>query len=174
MEEKSSTQRLFMDLSHLIFQKNYSMLKELGIYPGQMALFKLLAEEGGLSQREIAKRLHITPPSVTVSIRRMEKSGMVVRRPDEKDQRITRIYLTETGKQVNIQVKRLLKKNEEELFKDFEESEICLLRRFFQHMIRNVKETMPKEADNMDFHGICKEEDLCGKNNMEGEKERIW
>ena len=173
-EKKSSTQRLFMDLSHLIFQKNYSMLKELGAYPGQMPFFKLLAENGGLSQREIAERLHITPPSVTVSIKRMEKNGMVERRPDEKDQRITRIYLTAKGEQVNIQVKELLRKNEEELFKDFEESEICLLRRFFQHMIQNVKETMRQEAKNMDFGSICKEEDLCGRNNMEGEKTRIW
>ncbi|KSV59369.1 hypothetical protein [Acetivibrio ethanolgignens] len=61
-----------------------------------------------------------------------------------------------------------------ELFKDFEEREICLLKRFFQHMIQNVKETMPQEAKSMDFHSICKEEDLCGKNDMEGEKAKIW
>lgn len=174
MEEKErSTQRLFMDLSHLIFQKNYAMLQELETYPGQMAFFKLLAEEGGLSQRKIAERLNITPPSVAVSIKRMEKSGMVERRPDEKDQRITRIYLTEKGVQVNRKMKELLKKNEEELFRGFEESEICLLRRFFQHMIKNVRETMPQEAKSLDFSPFCKEERLLDKNKKEGEKRSV-
>ena len=164
MEENymDSTQRLFMDLSHLIFQKSYNVMQEQGIYPGQIPFFKILSEQDGLSQREIAEALRISPPSVTVSIKRMEKNGLVERKPDEKDQRITRIYLTEKGKQLDIQVKQALKKMEDELLEGFQESEVCLLRRFFQHMIENVQKTMPKGAGMDEFPVMCNKSGLKG------------
>ncbi len=144
--ETVSTQKLFADLTHLIFQKHYKAMAEIGVYPGQMPFFKLLSEESGLSQREIAEKLHVSPPSVTVSIKRMEKNGIVERKPDEKDQRITRIYLTEKGKKINMQVREALHKIEEELFAGFEDGEIYLLRRFFQHMIKNMEGNVKAEA----------------------------
>lgn len=143
--EDAGIQKMFMDLAHMIFQKDFGVLMEKGVYPGQMPLLKLLSKENGLSQKQVAQRLHISPPSVTVSAKRMEKNGLVERKPDEKDQRIQRIYITKKGEAVNELIMEIFQDNEKQLLKGFEEGEIYLLRRFFQHMIRNIQEDMPKE-----------------------------
>ena len=76
----------------------------------------------------------------------MEKNGFVERRPDEKDQRITRIYLTDYGKEINEKLKKVLEENEKALIAGFEEGEIYLFRRFFKQMIENIRNTMPENV----------------------------
>ena len=93
-------------------------------------MLKLLQREDGISQRSISKRLGIQPPTVTVSLKRMEKMELIRREPDEKDQRVLRVYLTEKGRTVITDVQKTLKKNEEKMLTGLTESEICLLKRF--------------------------------------------
>ncbi len=68
--------------------KCFGQMQELGIYPGQIPVLGLVATEDGLSQREIAKILRIKPPTVNVTVQRLEKAGFLYREADEKDQRI--------------------------------------------------------------------------------------
>jgi DNA-binding MarR family transcriptional regulator len=60
----------------------------------------MLTERDGLSQRELAQVLHLAPPTVTAMLQRMEKAGTVERRPDAADQRVTRVHLTEAGREL--------------------------------------------------------------------------
>lgn len=158
-EEKDdkTAQGLIMELVHMYFLKIYNQMEGYGLHPGQVAAMKELQKKEGMSQRELADALHIKPPTVAVSIKRMEKGGFVERRPDEKDQRIIRIYLTEYGKKVNDEISELLKENEKVLFKEFEEGEIYLFKRFLKQMIGNIRSTIPKniKEPKLDFHDVC-------------------
>jgi DNA-binding MarR family transcriptional regulator len=72
-------------------------LAECSLYPGQeMVLVRLLAEPG-LTQGELAERLGIEPPTLTRALNRLERAGLVERRPDDVDGRLVRIHLTTTG-----------------------------------------------------------------------------
>lgn len=86
--------------------KCFGQMQELGIYPGQIPVLGLVAKKDGLSQRELAKILNIKPPTVNVSVQRLEKAGFLYKKPDEKDQRVTRIYLTEKGKETKAKAPR--------------------------------------------------------------------
>ena len=103
-------------------------------------MIKLLGREGGLSQREISDKLHVKPPSVAVSIKRMESAGLLEKSPDKKDQRVTRIYLSTRGRELNQEIDEIVKHNEKVLFKGFTESEQCLMRRFLLQIIKNLEE----------------------------------
>lgn len=159
-EKKETFQEFLKELAHLYFLKVYNQMEDYGLHPGQVAVMKELEKREGRSQRELADLLHIKPPTVAVSIKRMEKSGFVERKQDEKDQRITRIYLTEYGKQVNKEISELLQKNEADLFIGFEEGEKYLFRRFLKQMIQNLHETMPQNVKEpgMHFHELCEKE----------------
>ena len=100
----------------------------------------LLSNQEGLSQREISKELGISPPTVAVSVKRLEKSGLVERKEDEKDQRRCRIYLTRQGKEIICNVKQCVEEKEALVFQGFTESEQCLTKRFFDQMIENLAE----------------------------------
>lgn len=136
----SNLQMLLLKASHMYFASNYEQLTAKGLHPGQVPMLRLLSKKGGMSQREIAQALHVKPPSVAVSIRRMENVGLLVRMADEKDQRVTRISLSPKGWEAIEDVQEIFKKNQEILFRGFTESEECLMRRFLLQIIKNLEE----------------------------------
>ena len=99
----------------------------------------LLAHKDGLSQREIAEKLHIKPPTVNVTVQRLEKAGFLYREADEKDQRISRIYMTEKGKQAKESGMKKVQDNEKILLDGFSEEDLCLLRRFLDQITENIE-----------------------------------
>ena len=138
-QKKDTVQGCLLEASHKLFQKTFEQVSKLETHPGQLPILRLLKHSGGLSQREIAEILKIKPPTVNVSIHRMEKSGYVTRRPDEKDQRVSRVYLTEKGSRLEAQVHEIMGKIEENLIQNFTESELCLLKRMLIHLIDNLE-----------------------------------
>ena len=81
-------------LHHRLMEK---ALAEMGTHPGAAMCLRLLGERDGLSQRDLADVLHVSRPRVTGILQELERSGAVMRSPDEHDQRLTRVYLTEDG-----------------------------------------------------------------------------
>ena len=138
--DSDSTQTLLLKMSHLYFRNSFEQLSNLGVHPGQLPMIKLLGREGGLSQREISDKLRVKPPSVAVSIKRMESAGLLGKSPDKKDQRVTRIYLSPKGREMNQEIEAIVKRNEKVLFQGFTESEQCLMRRFLLQIIKNLEE----------------------------------
>ena len=89
---------------------------------------------------EIAECMGVTPPTVNVSIQRLEKADIVCRKRDDKDQRIMRVYLTENGRKIVEELQQESKAVEKVMFSNFSEAELCLLRRFFGQILDNISE----------------------------------
>jgi DNA-binding MarR family transcriptional regulator len=79
-------------------QLMFRVLAEEHAHPGQALCLRMLAERDGTSQRELACSLHLSAPTVTAMLQRMEKAGTIERRPDATDQRVTRVHLTADGR----------------------------------------------------------------------------
>jgi DNA-binding MarR family transcriptional regulator len=73
-------------------------LAESGLYPGQDGVIQLLWLEDGLTPGALAQRLGVKAPTMTRTIGRMEAQGFVFRRADDRDARLTKVYLTEDGR----------------------------------------------------------------------------
>ena len=144
-EKQSSFLTLFMKVDRHFMTKCFGQMQELGIYPGQIPGLGLVAKKDGLSQRELAKILNIKPPTVNVSVQRLEKAGFLYKKPDEKDQRVTRIYLTEKGKETKAKALERIHKNEAVMLEGFSEAEQCLLRRFLEQILANIEKIQPEE-----------------------------
>ena len=67
------------------------LLSEIGLHVGQEMLLNVLWTEGEMTQTELANHLEIQPATLTVALRRLEKSGLVVRSRDPNDQRVSRV-----------------------------------------------------------------------------------
>jgi MarR family transcriptional regulator, organic hydroperoxide resistance regulator len=90
--------RAFLNAMRLHRQLMMKTLMARGANPGQAFCLRLLAAHEGISQRDLAEMLHLARPTVTRMLQAIEKSGMVERRPDAADQRLTRVYLTAAGR----------------------------------------------------------------------------
>ena len=102
-------------------------------------------QEGWLKPEGAWKILNIKPPTVNVSVQRLEKAGFLYKKPDEKDQRVTRIYLTEKGKETKAKALERIHKNEAVMLEGFSEAEQCLLRRFLEQILANIEKIQPEE-----------------------------
>lgn len=137
-EHSQSFLSMFMRIDRHFMAKCFGQMQEVGIYPGQIPVLGLLAYKDGLSQREIAEKLRIKPPTVNVTVQRLEKAGFLYREADEKDQRISRIYLTEKGKQAKENGMKKVKENEKILLSGLSDAELCLLRRMLEQITENI------------------------------------
>jgi MarR family transcriptional regulator, organic hydroperoxide resistance regulator len=75
-------------------------LAAIGLYAGQENFLWQLWREDGLAQSQMVERMCVQPPTVSKMLDRMEKTGLVTRRPDPDDSRVTRVYLTEQGRAI--------------------------------------------------------------------------
>lgn len=136
--------KLFGQIVKLHFTRAHNTLDKLGLYPGQPPLLFSLHCNGGQSQKELADNLGIKPATITVMVKRMEKSELITREQDEEDQRISRVYLTEKGKQVCEELKGVMSILNAECFSNFTDEEKILLRR----LLLQVKDNLMKANDN--------------------------
>ncbi|ASQ02818.1 MarR family transcriptional regulator [Sinorhizobium meliloti WSM1022] len=93
------------DLASVLVQAARSMRTVLsrnlvasGLYAGQDGVMLALAETDGLTAGALAGKLGVKAPTMTRTIGRMEVQGFLERRPDRDDARLTKVYLTELGR----------------------------------------------------------------------------
>ena len=103
-----------------------------------MILFQL-HKSGRISQKELAQKLNVSAPSITSMIQKMEKSGYILRKVDEKDQRMMRLDLTEKGQACIEHVKAIAEKMDEIAFTGISPEEKMLLRRILFQICENIE-----------------------------------
>jgi MarR family transcriptional regulator, organic hydroperoxide resistance regulator len=91
--------RAFLTTARLHFKNMMATMAGGRSHPGQAMCLRLLDVNDGATQRDMARMLHVAPPTVSKMLTTMEKAGLVERKPDEADQRLTRVYLTSVGRE---------------------------------------------------------------------------
>jgi len=92
--------RSFMRALHLHRRLIVQALGDVDAHPAQAICLRRLSAEDGLAQKELADEMLLTPPTVSRMLKTMEQSGVIERRPDAGDQRVTRVYLTAKGRRL--------------------------------------------------------------------------
>jgi DNA-binding MarR family transcriptional regulator len=113
-------------------------LSGIGLYAGQEMFLWRLWRQDGLTQSQLAERMCVQPPTVSKMLDRMEKAGLVMRRPDSDDSRVTRVYLTEQGRRSQDAVSEIWKNIERRLTEGLSVEERLLLRRLLLQVHENL------------------------------------
>lgn len=136
--EMDSVNFTFSQVVRLHHQRAHHLMGDLGLHPGQNPIMFMLWRKDGRSQKEFAERLNLKPATITVMLKRMEKAGMLERKTDPEDLRVSRVYLTDKGWNLRFQIEEIMKKVDEECLSGFTNEEKMLLRRFLLHMRDNL------------------------------------
>ena len=86
-----SAKRAMAEASEAAFQRH-------GVRSGQQWILRRLWDEDGQTPGEIARQLELSTPTVTKAAMRMEAAGLIDRRPDPRDARLVRLFLSERGR----------------------------------------------------------------------------
>lgn len=79
-------------------------LENVPVSPAQMALLDFVAALPGCGVQSIATGLGLTPPTVSVGVRKLEESNLVERKPDPMDGRSIQFFLTRRGQALQRQI----------------------------------------------------------------------
>ena len=76
-------------------------IAHLGITPDQFSILRWLSEDdpAGITQRRLTDLMASDPNTITSTLSRMEKSGLLARQPHELDRRAHRVKLLPKGQQ---------------------------------------------------------------------------
>jgi DNA-binding MarR family transcriptional regulator len=111
-----------------------SRLASLGLFAGQDLLLMQLWEQDGQTQSELADRLYIVQATLTRMISRMAKKGLVLRKPDPDDGRVSRVFVTERGSKLKAPVESIWQSMEYDTFAGLTLEERLLLRRLLMQI----------------------------------------
>ncbi|HIY63143.1 MAG TPA: MarR family transcriptional regulator [Candidatus Mediterraneibacter stercoripullorum] len=125
---------------HRMMNRARSMYQEFDLNRSQASVLFSLHQKKSMSQKELAVQLNMTPPSITSTIQKMERSGYISRKPDQSDQRIMRLELTGKGESCIRTVKMITDQMEEMLFRGMSAEEKILFRRFLMQINDNLAE----------------------------------
>jgi DNA-binding MarR family transcriptional regulator len=118
--------------------KAQEILSRLDLHPGQeMMLFNLL-EQDGQTQHELSEQICVQPATVTKMIDRMVQAGFVQRFPDAEDQRVSRIFLSQKGRDLREPVQDAWNELESLSLSGLNTEERLLLRRLLLQIVGNL------------------------------------
>ena len=116
--------------------------EEAGVPGGYRAILMELSHLESATQYELAKRTHLTAPTVSVTLQKMEHDGYITRTPDENDLRQMRVSLTEKGKAAEADNRARANALEQTLLAGLSENERAQLSALLSTMETNLHQTV--------------------------------
>src|SRR5581483_6085435 len=81
-------------VARALLRRQDEALEPLGFSMSQMPVLGALVREGPLKQAQLARAARVEQPTMAEALRRMERLGVVTRKPDPKDGRSDLVSLT--------------------------------------------------------------------------------
>lgn len=109
-----------------------------GLYFGQPSMLQYIIEHDACTQKDVAEAMHISPASAAISLKRIEKSGLITRTPDEDDSRKNHLSVTEKGRDALAQFRKICDTTDKEMFKGFSQEEMDVLHGLLRRLHENL------------------------------------
>ena len=113
-----------------------------GIGSGQFPFLMRLYREDGINKKSLSDYLKIDKGTTTRAIQKLVDEGYVFRLRDEKDKRSYRVFLTENGKKLEPEMKKIVSEWEDILFSSFDDNQRREIKNALGIMFENVAQIM--------------------------------
>jgi DNA-binding MarR family transcriptional regulator/photosystem II stability/assembly factor-like uncharacterized protein len=127
-------------------QRAEDLLSEIGLHVGQEMVLCALWQKEGVTQTELGERLAVRPATVTNALRRLERKGLVRRVPDADDQRISRVFPTDEGRERRSEVEEQWSELERDTLAGFDDRARDLLRSLLSRVHENLAGRQTRRA----------------------------
>lgn len=134
---------LINELSKIFHNKMLAHSENSGVSERYRYLLFHLAHNDGANQLELARMSRLKPPTVSITIGKLEAEGYIRREADGSDARVNRIFLTEKGKRLHEKAGEFVREINDESVRGFSAAEIDTL----LSLLQRVKENLGDEAE---------------------------
>ena len=146
MEKKKMVTGLMLITSHR--HKNY-LESELAancleIYPAQHRILMNINMMPGISQKELAKILQVSPATITISVKKLIKAGYIIKTNSDEDNRRNILTITDKGKEVVSKSDIIFNTIDREMYEGFSDEEMDILTGYLERIISNINRLHPQ------------------------------
>lgn len=114
-------------------------LGEIDLFPGQEQVLRALGEQtGGMRMGDLARTLHVRPPTLTKTIQRLQSQALIERTNLKEDGRVVHLRLTAAGREKLALVTALEEALEQELVALFKSKAEGRLRKSLRRLARHL------------------------------------
>src|SRR5215471_8596467 len=113
-------------------------LRQFGITYNHLFILTCLWEQDGVQVKDLAHQLYLDSSSLTGHLDRMERAELVVRQDDPDDRRAIRVFLTEKGRHLKVQLEPISEELKETLQRGVPPGRVAALRAALQNMSRKL------------------------------------
>ncbi|MER7548085.1 MarR family winged helix-turn-helix transcriptional regulator [Actinomadura sp.] len=131
--------RLFATASRLSGPVAWRIIEKHGISPAGFFLLRLLIVEDGLRPGEAAKRLLVTPATITSVADTLERNGHVRRERSYRDRRGVMLRITDSGRQLIAEKSQPIGRDLGRLYDVVDEGDEEAVRRFLVNLIKRFE-----------------------------------
>lgn len=117
---------------------------KIGLTSSQWKVILALDLFEGLSQKDLAEKIHVDSSTLVPIIDRMEKTGLIERMPDAKDRRQNRLYLTKKSESVVGAITSIILQLRKEIYRGISKNELEEIRPVLQRIIENADKILAK------------------------------
>lgn len=160
----------------ILFFKRRILLQKVassvGLYLGQLPIMEYVIRHNNCSQVEIADTLHLSAASVAISTKRLQKAGMLDKTVDEENLRSKKLTVTDKGREMAENCRKLFDSLDERLFAGFSGKELEQLRDYLDRLIANISDEQ-FSGSNINFYEIIAMENQLEKSLPSNRKEGI-
>lgn len=114
-------------------------LERVGMRYSYRHIMKPLMENDSLTQLQLVNITGLKAPTISITLRNMEREGIVRREKNDSDRRETHVFITDEGKKMYAKVLAVLDKAEKTMLKGLTEKELKAMRTALNKMSANLK-----------------------------------
>lgn len=117
-------------------------MKKLGIGAGDYSFLAISYFFPGLSQDELSRHMHVDKSYTARSVAKLEKMGLLERRPDPDNHRVKRVFLTHRAMDMEDEFFGVLKDWQSTLVKGIDPDELEIIRNGLDKMMENASASL--------------------------------
>jgi len=121
-------------------------LKPLGVTRSQWWVLAFLSRADGMSQVALAEELDLGKVALGGLIDRLEKTGLVSRRPDEDDRRVKRVFLTKKSHALINEIRISVSGTEKVILDQIDDADLRATVRALRKMKENLLAMLAEEG----------------------------
>ncbi|MCX6646748.1 MAG: MarR family transcriptional regulator [bacterium] len=130
--------RLFADYVQQEMEKS----GQTDFHPTTAYVLMPLLEKEGITLSELAKKLHMKAPTITIIANRLEEKGLIRRERGKSDRRHVQVYLTKSGKRTARIIETIQNKAIQTAASGLTIDSISLTQSTIERIITNVHSTL--------------------------------
>ncbi len=132
--------QMLMRLNKKYFVMMSHRMERLNAHTDLPPVLFIINDKPGIPQNKLAAKLHIQPGTMTVRLKRMEKAGLIERKADDTDARITRVYLTEKGDEARKSCAVAWNMTTADVYSCLDEQELLKLEMIVEKLLERIEE----------------------------------